>query len=315
MRELMTEAWTCWKSMIQDGKYMVLLLGALLYLWYRRAKKAPGRSLPEDADALEPGAARLWLWYATLTLVMVVLPPTAALLSLYQTSFYDFAWIFVQLPVTGMIAYGVSRAFMDCQKKYCGKSAWLTVGLAALSLAVFLLCGNLTAQGGDSFRAFMTAQGDGTTDVVNLQKTGQLLDYLEEKGNTETICLWGPTELMAHVRALDGRILLLYGRNMWESDLGAYFYDAYLPEVNAAYRWMETYTACVHGQGEWSCDEETTRSCVEAALAQGVNCILLPRGEAELGENLSEKVLRVLENAGYSVTREQIMEYDLFAIG
>lgn len=285
MQEWLSNAWNGWFRFTDQGKYIVLLIGVLLYLWYREYTARVERRNAAGGNKDRPG--RVLLLSASMAVALAALPFSAVLLMMYQTRFYDYEWIWALAPVTLMIAYGGTLVYMDCYERYW-KGQWLRpVAWAAFWLAVLALCGSL---GG-------SAQESG--EIPQRQKTQELVDYLEETGDTKDICLWAPRELMEYVRTLDGGITLIYGRNMWEDAVKAYSYDVYEPEVVRLYEWMERPEA------------DTAGECFRMAAALGVNVIVLPEGtglEAELASAVSAAGKQLSTGFGKSLEGYQVYQ-------
>lgn len=332
MLELVRNAAEGWSRYTDEGKYAVLLLGILLYLWYVRAA-CGDHSRKDKKQSME----KLFFSYAALTAAAAVFPPTAAILMLYQTKFYDYEWIWSAVPVTAVMAYGMAMLYLKWYRAGGPKKLFRSLTAAGAGLALLFLCGNLGSPG-----------YDGRTEAAVEEKAALLLDKLAETGDTENICLWAPAEVLSYVRRLDGNITLLYGRNMWEEALNAWSYDAYEPETKALYQWMEQLAAQQPAEAQQSSEAqqvteaeqssevqqpteaqqpsevqqpETTGSggaadyeamYVEAALGKGVNCILIP----EAAEKIFSPVLyETAERMGCSVTQQIAEGYCFYRIG
>lgn len=319
---LLRDAAEGWRELIRDEKYMALLLAALMYLWFKRFRDIKSR---RTRDKMERDSApfRL-LFYATFILALVVAPPLGMFLRAYQTRFYDYTWVLAYIPMTLMIAYGATEAYVDCLKSGLGQSAWKAAVLAALMLAVFLLCGNLGTGDGDASPVLPEETVMGGAD-----ETAGILELLQENENADEICLWAPAGFLEDVRALNGEITLLYGRNMWEKELNAYSYDTYPEQIEEAYRWMEDCSAYLLGyRQELPGDkqylprdlqlknfQESTGACVKAAMSQGVNCILLPEGtDAAREETVFQAVTEYMEEAGYGMIKTQAYGYTILRL-
>ena len=114
-------------------------------------------------------------------------------------------------------------------------------------------------------------------------ETEGLLEII--KTEEETVCLWAPQDIMQYVRAVDGSVLLPYGRDMWQEALGAYSYDTYPADIKKMYRWMciveeyRTEDGIVKTDVLREAMEEqklSTGSCLDAAKRAGVNFLALP---------------------------------------
>lgn len=256
MAELLRNAWQGWFRVTDAGKLMALFMGALLYLWmgYKREKQ------------------KQLLRYGIMMAICCAFPVTAAILMLYQTRFYDYEWIWSAVPVTVLTAYAGTKILSECWQGF-RKEAWrkglpMTIGLLVLAY----LCSG--TGGADWDRQGMAQQR---------AETEGLLEIL--KAEDEDICLWAPQDIMQYARALDGSILLPYGRDMWQEALGAYSYDVYPADIEKMYRWMCIVEECRTEDGIEATEilrekmEEqklSTDVCLDAAKRAGVNFLALP---------------------------------------
>lgn len=275
MLELLTNAWQGWQRYTDGGKYGALLALVLLFLWFRR---------DEEKE-------KILLVYTTLAAALCVFPVSAAVLMAHQTRFYDYEWIWSYVPVTLIIAYGGTVFLIGSWKCY-QKSIWKCMGITMAVLGLTVLCGSMGA----------VTYKDAVEDSDESQVQAALAVLTSESEGQE-ICLWGPRDFMASVRAYDGNIRLLYGRDMWDASLRGYSYDIYGEVEERLYRWMynleETGTSAytlatdnaaggsnasgtesaVLGAETAATDAEIVIDgawCIEAAKAAGVNRILLP---------------------------------------
>ena len=303
MQELLRNAVNGWQRYTDDGKYAVLLLGILLFYWYLTRSDSKIRTQNREL---------LWK-YTVLTAGMAIFPLTAVILMKYQTRFYNYEWIWSAVPVTLVIAAGMTGIYLECYEKYWNGKLLKPAGLIAAGLALIFLCGDL----GNEWE-------QGTFEASGKEKAALVVDKVRETGDTDDICMWGPSEILQYVRGLDGGMKLLYGRNMWDEALNAYAYDTYAPELYELYEWMELLddeTAADGAQEETAGDDQKADtesvnaeskeiSYLQIALQYGVNCIVLPQGStaAESFERLAEKnnlQLLKLQAEGYDIFRLQ----------
>lgn len=271
MKELFTSAWLGWVRFISDGKLAAVFFAALLFLWLRRGREAN----------------RTFLVYASVTAACCVLPFTAAFLMMYQTGFYDYGWIWSLVPLTAVTAYGFAELLTELGKDSGDGPRKRSLKAVLLLTGVIVLCGNLSGM-----------PDDGAGDAAERKRAKVLLERLEEMTGDTRICLWAPENVLEYARELNGRILLAYGRNMWDQALNAYTYDVYDQPTVDLYRWMDRLD-----MEDWEkpYSEElsvTAAQCAETARSKGVNCILLPEvtaqeSVAELEEALGVKAERL----------------------
>lgn len=295
MQELIRNGISGWFAYTDAGKYAVLFLGVLLCYWYRKA----------GAGATDEPKGHLWrlMTYAFIMAAAVIFPLTAVLLMKYQTKFYDYKWLWSVVPVTLIIAYGAAGTYLEVCRCRLKGNVLKQAGLAAVGLAVIFLCGNLNV-----------GSCEGADTAMDKVRTAKILDKLVESGDTDTICMWAPKEILAHVRGLNGQIQLLYGRNMWDVALNAYAYDVYDQETIALYEWMEGLT---EGNPTEFTKEEWTVACValETALNKGVNCIVIPTlSTVEVTEEISSCVTDAAAKMHLTVTCEEAEGYDIYKL-
>lgn len=276
MTELLHNAWVGWTGYIDRGKLAALLLAVLLYLWFDRKRR---ENMP-------------LLLYTSVITICCIVPITAVGLMLYQTKFYNYEWIWSMVPLTAVTAYGITLFLMRLWER-AKKETWsICVPVTLLSVAAVLFCGSM---GGEVW--------DRQEEQRERQLAGKVLERIEGRYPGEAICLWAPREIMEYAREKDAGIILPYGRNIWDHFLDGYAYDLYEEEQLVMEQWM----AQVRRGGEADlkvqipAPEQTAdaedisadaaekalagaggrerivklEECVQIALAEGVNCILL----------------------------------------
>ena len=270
MWESVRNAWAGWQSFTAGGKLAAPVFAAFVYLVMRKGRLGP--------------AGRL-VRYGGVAAALCICPVTAALLMCYQTSFYDYQWIWSMVPMTAMIALGGTVFLTDQWKKGGWRIFLYNTALTLLCVGVLLLCGGLRES-----QVNAAAQRQERVEAENV-----LAEVRTVCG--EKFCLWAPREILEYARTRDGRISLLYGRDMWDAALNAYSYDVYCEEARELYLWMEylrEYGAEGFGTAE---SAEEGREYVRRAFAMGADVVLLPAdipglNEAESdAENLKSHVL------------------------
>ena len=247
MRELMENARMGWFQYTGNGKYAALLLVSLLLFWLGR------KEIREKYN---------WLVrYTTLVAIVCICPVTAALLMGYQTRFYDYQWIWSVVPVTVVIALAATVFWLGMTESY-GQGSWHLLKKAGITLVLVAL---IWVSGG------MGRTVAGTENVARGQSvTEDILSEIRTEGDGGTCMLWAPDEILEYVRALDGTLQLVYGRNMWDAALNAYSYDGYGDEEEALYEWM----CQVEKLG--AADTMTEGECMALAKELGVTHVVLP---------------------------------------
>lgn len=293
--ERLRDVLTGWTSYISADKLIVLFLGGMLYLLL--------------SIAGEKGKSRLFIIYACVAALLACIPLTAACLMLYQTRFYDYAWIWSMVPVTAGIAFCGTKLIWE--EVLGGKNGlvprihrpWhrkLLYGMGiVVAVCLFALCGNLGSW----------QKTDRAESLAGEQAT-ELLQTLEQlESDSSAFRLWGPKDLMAQIRRQSGEIQLLYGRDMWDGKAAAYDYEVYTTEVILDYQWMES--LCAVGEGTEVSENDADMDPagrLEDALARGVNLFVFPSNadspERETLEQLlpaGEMAVEELQLDGYFV--------------
>ena len=199
MTELIRNAWLGWQDYTEHGKMAALLLLALLLYWFGN-KRSGSKEMMSRRHTL--------VSYTTVMTVCCICPLTAAALMAYQTKFYDYQWIWGAVPVTIVIALAATQLWTELADKYTGGdgAGWKRAGITVLFACVIYLCGSM-----------QSAVWDEDEAAQNRQKAERVLEIITENGQNKDICLWAPQGIMEYARALDGSIVLPYGRNMWGS--------------------------------------------------------------------------------------------------
>lgn len=264
MTELIKNAWLGWQTYTDHGKLPALLLAALLFVWL-------GRRYREH---------KTFFLYAAVVTVCCIFPLTAALLMLYQTRFYDYQWIWSLVPMTPVIAYGISEFLTDAAGGTREKITAGFAGLCASAIAVIFLCGGLGEEIWD-----VREDSEARAGCV------EVLAAVRDRADQDNVCLWAPREIMEYARTFDENIRLVYGRNMWDQALNAYSYDVYAQKTRDLYLQM----CSLEDTGTFTAPSETTadpegaqdaavpwepEAVFGSALAQDVSCIVLP-GDTE----------------------------------
>lgn len=280
MQELMKNAWLGWKMYTDNGKFAALFLVALLLFWFWLVERKK-KEMPEAHFHV--------ILYATVMSVCCICPITAAVLMLYQTRFYDYQWIWNMIPLTIVIAL-VGTLFWT---EFSWKNKKQKAGITVLIVVLFYLSGSL-----------MKEVVNTDAEAEKHAKAKAVVQELTESTPEGTICLFAPQEVMEYARAIDGRIYLPYGRNMWDKALNAYSYETYGEAEEKLYAWMsyvEEYgeiTAHIEPNEalSWAEDTEsiiTAKECMTLAAELGVTRILLPENLLEEDVDKIEKLLGV----------------------
>ncbi|MGN1204720.1 MAG: hypothetical protein ACI4SA_06640 [Lachnospiraceae bacterium] len=220
MRNLLQSMWDGFGLMKGSGQFLVLfLITVFILLFY---KKSEIRELK---------------WYSAVLLLLLLCPFTAKLLLLYQTAYYGYADLWLLLPVTLLIAYMLTITLPVClndipvlkKMTESGKRSLAEVICIFMMMVLLFLCGTMKLAEEKTQR---TDYGD-----VFPAETEEVLHRLP-LAEGETLTVLAPDEIAGYLRSCDGRILLPYGRFLWEEELNAYTYDTYAADVKEMHDWV-----------------------------------------------------------------------------
>ncbi len=189
-----------------SGKLIFFFLLVLFLLWIR------GRW--EEQKTL--------LTYSSVIFLLCAFPPTAVFFMLYQTAFYDYRMILCLVPVTAVTAYG---AAVLLENLWDSRRIKQSQKIGVLILLILL------AVAGSRFGV------SGVTVQDRQQEKKELEEVLTQID--ENAMIWGTSTVMENARVLRPDIQLLYGRDLWQTDLNGLSYEEYPKEAVECYEWME----------------------------------------------------------------------------
>ena len=169
--------------------FSALFMAGLLSLWYGKYE-----------DREESG---YMFWYAIIMLIIAVNPLYIMFIRKFSPSLAFnniFLWIMPVVPV--VVACGVKAVGL---LKNLGKKVMFFLGLVGL-----LLLAGATSYSTATFEL----KGDSSSDE-NMNNVFSFIGrYIDENG-LESVVIWGENEIIQNARSVDGRILLVYGKDMW----------------------------------------------------------------------------------------------------
>lgn len=298
MAEACKIAWSGWQQYISNGKLAALLLAVLLFLVL--------------GNYLKSGMEKQIVLYTICLVILCICPVTAVVLMRYQTGFYDYRWIWAAVPITLMIAFGgtvflflIWENYLMEYKRWARNSLRLKAAIKPVFLTLFCV---LLLFLGSSLGREEWLRGHKGMEKESIQNKAQFqAQQLQVEAMLKTIvdsavssqnspCIFAPSEVMESARMYSGGIRLVYGRNMWDSALSAYTYENYDVSIRDMYQWM----CCMEDRVDKPWEEadpidekweKTTRECLQNALDEGVNIVILPEG---IPEEALEKVEQFL---------------------
>lgn len=171
--------------------YLALFLVVILYMYAAKEEKS------------------ILFKYGVLSAVLVLFPLTGWLIDKYFQGFYESkAWQWL-IPVWGIIAYAAVELYAKQYEKR--KKYWIIPSVCL----VILLSGFLT-------HSYLPEK-----ETSHKGEISDIYDLLLSEGDECQISLVAPKEIMEGARAYDGRLLTVYGRDIWEKDLDYAFYGNY----------------------------------------------------------------------------------------
>lgn len=291
-------AWTGWQQYIDNGKLAALLLAVLLFLVV--------------GNCLKAGLEKQIVLYTICLTVLCICPLTAAALMSYQTRFYDYRWIWATVPITLMIAFGgtvflfaIWENYRMEYKRWAGNSLRLKAVIKPVALTLFcgvllLLSSNQGVEEWQRGNKGMEKESIQTMEqfqVQQIQVEAMLKEIMDSADlSRNSLCIFAPSEVMECARMYSGGIKLIYGRNMWDPALTAYTYEKYDASTQDMYQWMcdmedrvdKPWKETEPIDEAW---EKKSRECLQSALSEGVNIVILPEG---MPEEALEKVEQIL---------------------
>lgn len=208
----------------QEGQFLMLFMVALLLLYLLEGQKATA-----------------FKQYAFLMLLVLLCPFTAGLLVKYQTLFYSKDNLWTLLPVTSLLGYGLvvatAKIVSTLSNRY-GRWTRTTsrrkesilefLVLTGFSLVLFL-CGTLR------FGKVMTEETTGNSLIP--KQVSEVLATIETE-DSAGVRILAADEVARWARIYDGKLLLPYGRNLYEPDMTAFTYEEYTPEIYFLHSWI-----------------------------------------------------------------------------
>lgn len=283
MKEFLLDMQTGIEAWNTGGQYLVLFLGSLLFLFLVK---------PKENKEFRNCA----LWMA----VLLLFPLTAFLIDKYRTDYYNYASVWSLLPVTVVIALGLTEALDTLLHTDAGRGRYGKYVVCAGLVLLLALCGTVSP--------FFTdwKQSDGFEKIRAEEK--EVLEILSGMQEERDVCIWAPDEVVETARAYDGNLKLLYGRDMWNNALSGYTYDVYDETRKKLYDWMNTNWIEVQAY-----ELETELNTAEAfALAKDCGCthlvlkkeqLQVPQIEAffEKKDQNSKMVVKIAETQEYEI--------------
>ncbi len=257
-----------YNSLTESGQFLMLFMVSLLLLW-----------LIKEFEKKE------FRQFATIMLLLLLCPVSVKLLLLYQTQFYGYENLWALLPMTAVLACAAVTAVSKISVRYAAERSrrkktvsgkrervYEILAVAALVLLLFL-CGTLTP-----VKAMTEQDFDGDKLPEEVAEVFALLEISEEEG----VFLLAPDEVAAWARIYSGRILLPYGRNLWEPKLWAYTYDVYMGDMEELHNWVNG-TLATGSEGEEALREE--EMLLSYCASAGYDYLVF-LAERDSGENL-----------------------------
>ncbi|MBR1855233.1 MAG: hypothetical protein IJ794_19180 [Lachnospiraceae bacterium] len=263
MLQWIRSAWQGWASWIGTGKLPALLFAALLYLLMGYRLR---------------GAQRKLVYYGGGAALLALCPVTAAFLMKYQTAFYDYPFIWSIVPVTMLIAFGVTVFLWENWRRNGGFKGWM------FNAVLVVFCGMILYLSGGMGPKGVYVPMEAAAKEKAQTVWAEMLPYLQEAQGLQgrKVCLWAPQEILETARmqpvttagiepvAGEGQLPeLLYGRNMWDAALNAYTYDVYPEEVQQLYLWMEAFSEKARTGRDEASSQKTAETAAETDEAAG----------------------------------------------
>lgn len=257
MIEFMAEIRSGIDNFNTGGQYLILYLGSLLFLYVTKPK--------EHRDVRN---------YALFIIGLVLFPLTAYVLVWYRTGYYNYDSLWGLLPITMIIALGLTEVSETLWKKLCEQKKWKCYAAVLGVVLLVALCGTVSA--------FHTKQEESNGFVKISTEEIEVLEVLRQQEGWKERCVWAPDKVLESARAYDGGFKLLYGRDLWNLPLRGYTFDGYDESREKLYTWMNInwYEVQVHSlEVELSAEE-----AFYLAKECGCDILVLDKMQLEAGE-------------------------------
>ena len=247
-----------------------------------------------------------FLLYSGVIIVLLMIPVSGMAFLIYQTRFYDYEWIWSCVPLTAILAWGIVTVIFEQIPSVGGTTGKSTkvVGFLAAA-AILFMCGN---------RGVM--QQVDTETLQSRQDGREILEYLEKEDILQGHIVWGPAKIMQYMRSHNGRVILFYGRDMWDAKAGAYDYDAYTEEEIACYEWMEIvssphnlYLLEVEQAPDDVHEALATENHIRQAVLGDVDVVILP---SQINGWMERKIQLVADENAFSVSSKEVGKYTIW---
>lgn len=301
LREYWNLALSGFAEMIKDHKYLALIVGILIFGYVCRKKWTDAK------------ARQFWL-YGAGGMLLLAFPVTGMFFLIYQTRFYDYGWVWSFVPLTAILAWGITEivfgylepgTMIGAEKL---KEKWVLpariLGLLAAASILFMF--------GNQGRLQAVSQ----EELQVRSSSEKILAYLEEQELVQNKVLWAPRGIMQYLRSHSGEVTLFYGRDMWDGKAGAYDYEAYEEVEVSCYEWMECVSSSLN---LYLLQVEQAPEAVHEALAserflleavtRGVDVTILP---TQITPWMERKMQLTAQEQGYSVSAVMIDEYTVW---
>lgn len=290
MKTLMDAMRAGWQQYAEGGMYIGIFFVAVLFLWlvcYNKFSK-------EDKNG-----KKILFFYALGITALVLFPGTVFLLLKYQTAFFTYSQLFLLIPILPVMAWAMTeflvwvREYVPMQKgtpEWVKRKPWICEAAVVVLLAVVLcMAGSL------SFANEVTKGASGSVKVP--ENVLQVLVALEtdEDIDLSKDVIVAPDEVLEYARAYSGEFKLLYGRNMWQKELGAFTYDTYNGDLQKLHAWLNSTV-----YGLFGVDTEITAERALKIFKQGGGTVLVLT-EKQFAE---EEIKNLLTENGYGAVAE-----------
>ncbi len=252
--EMISRALLGIKEYIYDGKQLLLfLLAVALFLAVSKKKT-------------------VFFKACVFMAALVLCPLTGALLMRYQTMFYDYRYLFGLAPMNCFIA---TAAVLALEKFNVNGTAKKTAVIVS-AVIVLLFTG--------SGRIWGNSYTNTSSDRKGYEAAKEVLSFVTDiakQNGIEDIKLVADEEIIEYARACDGRIRLLYGRDIYNPALRAFSYNEYNENALSVYEFMHyahseyEYLTC-YGEEKYNRMSEMDLSGLTDGMRnEGVNAILI----------------------------------------
>lgn len=192
--------------------------------------------------------------------ILLIIPFSALLFRKMQTVFFDYAYLWVIVPIIPVVAFFLIVFIDYLFDEASGVKPGIRIGALVLSAIGLLLCGSLgtntwkyddmpTKVYQDEYDAsspILTRLYELASDKASLGASIEASSGASEERSdidisaniSNKLTILAPPNITEYIHFYCGNVATIYGRDMWDYSMRAFSYTEYPTEYKALYEWM-----------------------------------------------------------------------------